>query len=103
MITVTESAQEMIKAYFEDKELKPVRIFVSSGCGGAQMAMALDQVKPEDEVVTFDGVEYVMDKRLLGDAAPVNIDYVGTGFKIDCSLELGGGCSSCGSTGSCCS
>ncbi len=35
MIKVTKTAQEQVKSYFNDKELQPVRIFVSSGCGGS--------------------------------------------------------------------
>lgn len=103
MIDVSQPAQEMVKAYFEDKELKPVRIFLSSGCGGPQLAMALDQITPEDAVFNHAGVDYIMEKQLLDDASPVTVDFQGTGFKINSSLELGGGCSSCGSTGSCCS
>ncbi|MDY0360192.1 MAG: hypothetical protein RBR08_01915 [Desulforegulaceae bacterium] len=35
-------------------------------------------------------------------ASPVKIDYLATGFKVDSSIDFGpGGCSSCGSGGSC--
>lgn len=102
MINVSKSAQEMVKAYFEDKTLKAIRIFLSNGCGGPQLAMALDDINPGDAVFNHDGVDYIMESVLLDQANPVDVDYVETGFKINSQLELGGGCSSCGSEGSCC-
>ena len=35
MINVSRAAREQFKAYFNDKEIQPVRIFVTSGCGGS--------------------------------------------------------------------
>ena len=103
MITVTETAQEQIKAFFEGKDLKPVRIFLHQGCGGSQLAMALDEQKETDTATQVDNVSYIMDTHLLEKAKPVVVDFSGTGFQIDSSLELSSGCSSCGSHGSCCS
>ncbi|MBF0230214.1 MAG: IscA/HesB family protein [Desulfamplus sp.] len=103
MISVTETAQKEIKAYFADKELKPIRIFLNNGCGGAQLAMALDDKRTSDSVYKIDGVEYLMDTQLLEDAKPVEISFSGMGFKLDSSLQLSSGCSSCGTKGSCCS
>jgi hypothetical protein len=35
-------------------------------------------------------------------ASPVKIDYMAPGFKVDSNIDFGpGGCSSCGSGGSC--
>lgn len=102
MITVTESAQEQIKAYFVDKELKPVRIFLNNGCGGPQLAMALDEKKSNDTVFEVNGVEFLMESRLLEDAKPVEVSYSGMGFQLKSSLELSSACSSCGTKGSCC-
>lgn len=103
MINVTETAQEQIKAYFEDKELKPIRIFLNNGCGGAQLAMAIDDKKSSDSVYEINGVEYLMDTELLQDAKPVEIGFSGMGFQLTSSLNLSSGCSSCGTKGSCCS
>ncbi|GAB6144499.1 IscA/HesB family protein [Desulfocicer niacini] len=103
MINVTEKAQEQIKAFFESRDIKPVRIFLNQGCGGAQLAMALDDKKETDAATEIAGVTYLMDTDLLKDATPVEIDFSGTGFQISSSLELSSGCSSCGSHGSCCS
>ena len=103
MINITRTAQKQIKAYFNDKEIQPVRIFVTSGgCGGPQLAMALDEKKETDSVFTCDGVDYIMETNLLAQAKPVTVDFSGTGFKLNSSLEPGGACSSCGSGGSCC-
>jgi hypothetical protein len=36
---------------------------------------------------------------------PIKVDFQQYGFKVDCAVDFnaGGGCSSCGTTGSCCS
>lgn len=103
MFTVTESAQKQIALYFEDNEIKPIRVFLSNGCGGPQIAMALDQQNPNDSAFEFDGVQFLVNKDLLAQAQPIEIDFTGHGFKITSSLELGQGCTGCGSSGQCCS
>jgi len=103
MISVTETAQKEIKAYFADKELKPIRIFLNNGCGGPQLAMAIDDKKSSDSIYEINGVEYLMDTQLLQDANPVEINFSGMGFQLSSSLQLSSGCSSCGTKGSCCS
>jgi len=103
MINVSATAQEQVKAYFEGKEVQPVRIFLNNGgCGGPSLAMALDEKKEDDAVFTHGGVEYLMEKTLLEKASPVTVDYAGMDFNLSSSLELSSGCGSCGSTGSCC-
>jgi len=42
MLKVTEPAQTQIAEYFKSNQVKPVRIFLNQGCGGAQMALALE-------------------------------------------------------------
>ena len=103
MINVTPAAREQILAYFADKQIQPVRIFLSSGCGGPQLAMALDEKTDKDGAYEYEGIQYVMDQELLDQAQPVIVDYSGTGFKLESKLELSSGCSSCGTKGSCCS
>ncbi|MFH2092741.1 MAG: IscA/HesB family protein [Pseudomonadota bacterium] len=102
MISVTKTAQEQVKAYFDGRQVQPVRIFITSGCGGSKLAMALDEIKETDSVFTCDGVDYIMETTLLTQAQPVEVDYSGTGFKLNSNLDPGSGCSSCGSGGSCC-
>ncbi len=103
MINVTTLAQEQVRLYFEDKDIVPIRIFLNSaGCGGPSLAMALDEKKETDAVFTFDDVEYIMDKNLLKKAGPVEVDFAGTGFQLESSLEPPAGCTGCGG-GTCCS
>ena len=102
MIQVTESAIEAVSEYFKTADIKPIRIFLTQGCGGQQLAMALDEIKDTDTVHTAGDFQFIMDRSLLDQAQPVQIDYASLGFKISSSLELGGGCQSCGSAGSCC-
>lgn len=66
------------------------------------MALALDEQKDTDESVEVDGITIIAEKEFLKEAAPVKIDFISTGFKVDANIDLGGGgCSSCGSGGSC--
>lgn len=101
MINVSKPAQEQVRMYFEGKEIAPIRIFLNSaGCGGPSLAMALDEKKHTDTVFTFDEVEYIIDKDLLEKAGPVNVDFEGTGFRLESSLKPLGGCTGC-SSGTC--
>lgn len=103
MITVSRPAREQVNTYFKDnnKALQPVRIFITNGCGGQQLAMALDNKTRDDAVFTYDGVEYIMQSALLEQAKPVAVDFKEMGFSITSNLTLEGGCGSC-SSGSCC-
>ena len=98
MINVTKPAQEQVRLYFEGKEIAPIRILLNGdGCAGPSRAMALDEKKETDAVFTFDGVEYIMDKDLMEKASPVDIDFEGTGFHLQSTLEPPAGCKGCGS------
>lgn len=104
MFNVTELAQQKVAEYLAEKGILPIRIFLhQGGCGGPQLAMALDEKKESDIVFEFAGVSYLVDREFLEKAKPVNVDFIETGFKISSSLALGGGCSSCGTSGTCCS
>ncbi len=103
MLKVTETAQQQVAEHFTDKEIMPIRIFLQEGgCGGPQVSMALDEIKESDSVFEFAGVEYIVDVKFLEEAKPIEVDFIGSGFKVTTTLELGG-CSSCGTEGSCCS
>jgi Fe-S cluster assembly iron-binding protein IscA len=103
MFTVTERAQQQILEYFKDKEKMPIRVFLNQGgCAGPSLAMAVDEKKETDFVHEEADIVYVIDSAFLEEAKPVNVDFTDVGFKISSSLKLGGGCSSCGSAGSCC-
>ncbi|SCY37271.1 IscA/HesB family protein [Desulfoluna spongiiphila] len=104
MFTVTEAAQNEIARYFENRTPAPIRVFLNSGgCGGPQLAMAVDQQNDGDTLFTIDGMAYIIDTELLNQAQPLVVDFKDVGFKLSSSLKLSSGCSSCGSHGSCCS
>ncbi len=103
MFTITESAQQKIAEHLSGKASMPIRIFLNQGgCGGPQMAMALDEKKETDSIFEFAGVKYLVDTIFFEEAKPIAVDFIGTGFKVTSRLELGG-CSSCSTEGSCCS
>jgi len=105
MLTVTPPAIKQIKFFSEGKGSAPVRIFLNSGgCGGPQLAMAFDEVKTGDEVVQIDGITFVVEKELIEAAKPISVNFnEEVGFAMESAMKLGGGCSSCGTSGSCCS
>lgn len=101
MMNVSKPAQEQVRMYFEGKEIVPIRIFLTSaGCGGPNLAMALDEKKNTDAVLTFDDMEYIIDKDLLEKISPVELDYAGGGFHFESGLKPTGGCAGC-SGGTC--
>lgn len=102
MLSITETAQAQVARYFESNTTQPIRIFLNNSCCGAQLAMALDAPKPEDETFEVAGIQYLVNQAFLAQAQPIEIDYDAQGFKLTSSLDLGGECAGCGSTGSCC-
>ncbi|BBO82385.1 IscA/HesB family protein [Desulfosarcina ovata] len=103
MFNVTETAIQAVGEYFKDMDVKPIRIFLTQGCGGQQLSMALDTIGDADAVHEAGGFQFIMNQTLLEQAKPVEIDYANTSFRISSNLELSGGCQSCGTAGSCCS
>jgi len=104
MLKVSTAAQKEFDNYFKGKEIKPVRIFLANqGCGGPSIGLAVDELKENDICYDIGSVKYIVNKQLMSDARPIEIDYKEGGFAITSNLDLGGGCSSCGTKGSCCS
>ena len=102
MLKVTKKATEKIAEYLQDREVKPIRIFLNSGgCGGPGLAMALDEQKDTDSVFGIDGFQFIVDEDFLGEAAPIKVDFSEFGFQIDCSIEFQDGCSACPTSSSC--
>jgi iron-sulfur cluster assembly protein len=104
MLEVTEKANEMIKGFLQGKDLQSIRIIMTSGCGGPNLGMALDEPKETDEVIKDNGLTFLIDKTLYEDAQPIRVDFIdsemGAGFKLSSSLAAAeGGCGGCG--GSC--
>ena len=104
MFEVTESAQEKIKEFFQDKEVRPIRLFLNSmGWGGPSLALGLDDPTEQDEVFDVNGFQFVANKELLAEAQPVTVDFKNVGFEIKSSFQpMAIGCSGCGSSSSCC-
>ena len=64
--------------------------------------MALDEPKDSDDSFDVKGLKFVVDKEFMEKAEIIKIDFTGMGFHLDSNIDLGqGGCSGCGSTGSC--
>ena len=63
--------------------------------------MALDEPKTTDDVFDIDGFQYIVDKDFMEKAKPIKVDFSEMGFKLDCAIDFGEGCSSCGTTGTC--
>ncbi len=64
--------------------------------------MSLDEIKENDEIFEVAGVQYVIEKDLLAQAAPVTVDYTETGFKVDSAMVFEeSACGGCSSAGSC--
>jgi len=105
MLKVSTAAQKEFDNYFKGKEIKPVRIFLANqGCGGPSIGLSVDELKEDDMSYDIGDIKYVIDKELMLNARPIEIDYKeGGGFAVKSNLNLGGGCSSCGTKGSCCS
>ncbi len=63
--------------------------------------MALDEPNENDEIIKDNGVTYLIEKGLLEQAKPINVDFVetvmGTGFSITSNLPKGESCSTCSS------
>jgi iron-sulfur cluster assembly protein len=61
--------------------------------------MALDEPKETDEVIKDNNITYLIEKKLLDEVKPINIDFVdsamGSGFSITSNLSKGDSCGSC--------
>ena len=101
MFDITSAAIEKVAEHLKDMEVKPIRIFLQSGCGGSAIALALDQEREGDHVFKAGDFAFVADKEFMAQAKPVRIDFTGNGFKIDSPMELGGGCGGCAPDGGC--
>ena len=63
------------------------------------MGMALDEPKDDDQVFEESGVTYVINKDLLEQVKPVNVDFVesprGSGYRITANIAKSCGSCSC--------
>jgi iron-sulfur cluster assembly protein len=66
--------------------------------------MALDEPRDTDESFKVNGFTFLVNKDFLAKVQPIKVDFTGFGFKLDCGVQFssgGGGCSGCGSSGTC--
>ncbi|MDR3569554.1 MAG: IscA/HesB family protein [Syntrophobacteraceae bacterium] len=108
MITISEKAQIVLKDYFKEKEITPIRVFLhAGGCSGPSLAMVLDEPKDSDDVYDVDGFTILVDKELHQQTRDITVDYVsgsmGSGFQLTSEVTVGGG-GGCGGgcSSSCC-
>jgi len=61
--------------------------------------MALDEPKVNDEVIKDKEITYLIEKELLNQVKPINIDFVdsmtGSGFSITSNMSKENSCGSC--------
>ncbi len=104
MLEVTTTAKEKLDEYFADKPRQSIRIYLApGGCSGPKLALALDDRKEDDDLLESEGYQFVIQKELLVQAAPLSVTANCCGFSVASSLKLGGGCGDggCCSSGSC--
>lgn len=89
-VTLSDVAAEKIKQLTTTDEAaaQALRIAVrGGGCSGFQYALALDQVKPDDNVFEEQGVSVVVDKVSMQFVFGSQVDYVdglqGAGFTVN--------------------
>ncbi|OEU64819.1 MAG: heme biosynthesis protein HemY [Desulfovibrio sp. S3730MH75] len=106
MLTITTEAKEVLDQHFDGKDKEAIRIYIASACSGSRLALGLDAAKDEDETITLEGYDFVLDKDLLDQAKPMEIHLTPMGVEVSSSLVFdekpgGGDCGSCGCDGSC--
>ena len=93
MFEITENAQIRIKELVKKRQLiTPIRIIASrGGCCGSYFSIGFDESRTDDEVITYDGLTYVINKTLLEQEKPIRVDYIespeGDGFRITVQNE----------------
>ena len=102
MLKVTKKATDKIAEYLQDREVKPIRIFLNSGgWGGPSLALVLDEPKDTDDVFDIDGFQFIVDKEFLREAEPIKVDFSHFGFQFDCAIEFQEGCTACPTSSAC--
>jgi Fe-S cluster assembly iron-binding protein IscA len=112
MISITELAAEKLSAYLTDNKINsPIRISVMNSCGGASLALSLDERRPGDYNHEKGTVTLVIDHDLSQLCGRVTVDYIEKssgcgcgegGFSLVSEKPLsssGGDCGSCSSCG----
>lgn len=102
MITVTESAQSELTKYFDGKEVQPIRVHLADGgCAGPRLALALDELRDNDQSVRQGDFTFLIDTELAEASGEVAIDMTPYGFTVSSENQIGGGGCGCSSGGGC--
>ena len=101
MLTLSDSAQSELDAYFADKEKSTLRVFLSpGGCSGPRLALALDEPTDKDSVFEEKGFTFSVENSLLEQTGAIAIDLTAMGFSVESANPMGsgggGGCAGCG-------
>jgi Fe-S cluster assembly iron-binding protein IscA len=100
MFEVTESARQELKAFFKDKEVQPLRVFLKTNtCGGPRLVVGMDEQRDGDKTFEVDGLTYVIEQSFFEEIQPVTVDFCDNNFSVSAAVSFGEGCSGCDSTG----
>lgn len=108
-LSLTAPAQQKMSELFEqvDDRIQGVRVFATAGgCSGVSFGMTFaESINGNDGVLDCSGFKVIVDEETLGYLRGVEIDFVDRGdgqatFIFNNLPQMGGGCSSCGSSSS---
>ena len=102
MLTLTDTAKDILDNHFADQEKGLIRVLLAPGCSGPRLALALDEPKENDERYEQGGYTFLVDKHLMEAAAPITLKGEDGQFVIESSMKFPeGDCGSCGGGCSC--
>jgi iron-sulfur cluster insertion protein len=110
-LTLTDVAQTKMSELFRqvDDNIEGVRVFATpGGCSGVSFGMTFsDAINDNDGVLQCNGFKVIVDDGTLAYLRGVEIDFVDHGdgnasFIFNNLQPIGGGCSTCGSSGGGC-
>ena len=104
MITLSDEAREELEEFFSAKEKSPIRVFMSRGCSGSRLALALDPPTDDDKTFVNSEFTFVINQPLLDTTGAITIDLSDMGFEVNSANPLpntGGGCGGCPSAAGC--
>ncbi|MBV5310340.1 HesB/IscA family protein [Chromatium okenii] len=108
-LTLTAPAQAKMTDLFRDIDdsIQGVRVYAAAGgCSGISFGMTFtDMINDDDGVLSFDGFKVIVDDSTLEYLRGVEIDFIdqddgNATFVFNNLPQMGGGCSSCGSSSS---
>ncbi len=108
-LSLTQPAQAKMIDLFQqvDDNVQGVRVFATAGgCSGISFGMTFtDAINEADGVLAYDGCKVIVDDGTLDYLRGVEIDFIDNGdgnatFVFNNLPQMGGGCSSCGSSSS---